>query len=161
MNIFLTFLYMCKHVVFAPLSCIVLFLSIFWYSNEFDLQQSATDVTNSTGGRVRRDSGCYLSNENINNNSSNSSTCEKKEGEDKSATLTPDTGSSGSQANKAPAVSPNMDIVVDKLKRQMASEGIDLTAQPYTDEVGVLRTTLLYYYPSELLLDHRLATQYL
>ena len=90
-------------------------------------QATSKEVSPTTGGRVRRDSGCYLSNENINNNSSNSSTCEKKSD---SGTLTPlptltSNSESGSQSNE----------LTDRLRSQMSREGIDLTLMPYTDEV--------------------------
>ena len=92
-------------------------------------QSASKEVSPTTGGRVRRDSGCYLSNENINNNSSNSSTCEKKSD---SGTLTPlptltSNSESGSQSNE----------LTDRLRSQMSREGIDLTLMPYTDEVRI------------------------
>ncbi|XP_067950938.1 uncharacterized protein [Watersipora subatra] len=84
-------------------------------------QQSGSEASPSVV-RGRRDSGCYLSNENLNNNSSNSSTCEKKG----QGFATP------TQSSKASADSS----MAEKLRKQMAMEGIDLTRYPYTDENG-------------------------
>jgi hypothetical protein len=81
--------------------------------------------------RVRRDSGCYLSNENLNNNSSNSSTCEKKDESKNECKLVPlpqtaakDQSTGGSGAS-----------VEDKLRVIMDNEGITLSCEPYTDQV--------------------------
>lgn len=95
--------------------------------------------------RGRRDSGCYLSNENINNNSSNSSTCEKKsESSDNSAAsvkakvTSPEQiigGATPSTAAGFLPVNSEQTRVLEIVKRQMFSEKIDLTIQPYTGQV--------------------------
>lgn len=86
--------------------------------------------------RGRRDSGCYLSNENLNNNSSNSSTCEKKDPSATQLKLLP-TESREQEvmvSNESDTISNHMSIE-ERLQRVMDKEKITLSCAPYTDEV--------------------------
>lgn len=164
----------CVQCVVRGRAMLLLSLEIYHVLTVYVVVQKAvsSDTSPTAVVRGRRDSGCYLSNENVNNNSSNSSTGEKKSSELSKLALVPSTASNvASELSKlalvpstgsipahsqpaAPGVEPELkgnpqsklanesvkmvdeEQVLEKVKRQMVVEGIDLTAHPYTDQVS-------------------------
>lgn len=113
-----------KQVCFIPISSCVQELSSRYADLLSCLQQSQESSPHVRRGR--RDSGCYLSNENLNNNSSNSSTSEKSRAD--SSRVKP--AATAATGDAAP--------LHKEIESLMREEGIQISASPYTDEVRVL-----------------------